>query len=621
MFATNKKALILNQDRSSKLSRFKHVNLANLVNPVLVISSSLFHDITRSLSYNSFPKQPKEEMMRIAIILLGILLFSSNAPAQTNSADLVFKSANIYTANDAAPRAEAVAVKGEQIVFVGSNSDVEKFVGKTTRVIDLKGRTLLPGFTDSHQHLEGVGFREMTLNLEGINSLQEFLAAVKARVGQAKPGEWVTGRGWIETFWKPPVFPTRSDLDKIAPNNPVMLTRADGHASVVNSAALKLAGIDKTTANPFGGEISKDKNGEPNGMLLDAAQGLVRRTIPATTPEQEEQAIVLGVKRDLSLGWTQIQDAGGSYEDVELYKKLYGEGKIKLRIYKAVHGPSANADKILEGGAIVAAFENRFNARAIKVVSDGALGSRGAALLAPYADAPETSGFLTVKEDELAAMLVRALKNGIQVETHAIGDRANQFILDQYEKAFKAVPVEQRKIPEPRWRIEHAQLISPSDIPRFAKLGVIASMQPSHAIGDLHFAPSRVGVKRLEGAYIWQTLIKQGVIVPGGSDAPVERGEPMIEFYAAVARKDQKGFTGDGWHPEEAATREQALKMFTVWPAFAAFEEKLRGSVEVGKLADFTILSADIMKIPEAEILKTRNVMTVVGGEIVYEGK
>ncbi|HEX4900420.1 MAG TPA: amidohydrolase, partial [Pyrinomonadaceae bacterium] len=403
--------------------------------------------------------------------------------------------------------------------------------------------------------------------------------------------------------------------------NPVSLTRADGHASVVNSAALKLAGIDRNTANPFGGEISKDKSGEPNGMLLDAAQGLVRRRIPAASAGEAEKAIILGVTRDISLGWTQIQDAGGTFQDVELYKKLYGEGKIKLRIYKSVYGPGPNAEKILYGGAITGAFGNRLNVRSIKVVSDGALGSRGAALLEPYADAPDTSGFLTVKPEELAPMLEMALKNGIQVETHAIGDRANRFILDQYEQALSKVPERERKIPNPRWRVEHAQLVNPTDIPRFAKLGIIPSMQPSHAIGDLHFAPSRVGIERLKGAYAWESFIKSGVIVPGGSDAPVERGEPMIEFYAAVARKDQKGFTGEGWHPEEAVTRAEALKMFTIWPAYAAFEETLLGSIEVGKLADFTILSADIMKIPEAEILRTRNVMTVISGEIVFEAK
>jgi len=557
----------------------------------------------------------------LLVVLISAFLLSP-ATAKVQPADLVFKNGNIYTVNDARPKAEAVAIKGDRIVFVGSNRKAQEYVGRNTRVIDLGGKTMVPGMTDAHQHLAGVGFREMTLNLEGTTSLEDFLAKVKARVDQVRPGEWVTGRGWIETFWKPPVFPTRADLDKVAPNNPVILTRADGHASVVNSAALKLAAVDKNTPNPFGGEISKDsQSGEPHGMLLDAAQNLVRRHIPQTSPADAERAIVLGVKRDIELGWTQIQDAGGSYAEVELYKKLYGEGKIKLRIYKAVHGPGPSAERLLYGSAVVGAFGNRFNVRTIKVVSDGALGSRGAALLAPYSDAPDSSGFLTVKEAELAPMLELALRNGIQVETHAIGDRANRFILDQYEKAFSAVPTSLRKIPDPRWRVEHAQIVNPSDLTRFAKLGVIPSMQPSHAIGDLHFAPSRLGIARLAGAYAWQSFIKSGSIVPGGSDAPVERGEPMIEFYAAVARKDMKGFSGEGWHPEEAVTREQALKMFTIWPAYAAFEETLRGSIEVGKLADFTIFSADIMKIPEIEILKTRCVMTVIGGEIVYEAK
>jgi len=562
-------------------------------------------------------------MKSFASLLLAFItaLTLTPTPTNINTADLVFKNGNIYTANDHQPKAEAIAVKGDRIIFVGSNRDAQKYVGKTTRVIDLNGKTLLPGMTDSHQHLAGVGFREMTLNLEGTTSLEDFLVKVKARVDQARPGEWVTGRGWIETFWKPPVFPTRAKLDQIAPNNPVILTRADGHASVVNSAALKVAEVDKNTPNPFGGEISKASDGEPNGMLIDAAQGLVRRHIPATTPQDAERAVVLGVKRNIKLGWTQIQDAGGSYAEAEFFKKLYGEGKIKLRIYKAVHGPGSSAAQLLAAGPIIGAFDNRFTFRTIKVVSDGALGSRGAALLGPYSDAPNTSGFLTVKQEELAPMLALALENGIQVETHAIGDRANRFTLDEYEKAFNAVPAAQRKVADPRWRVEHSQIVNPVDLPRFAKLGVIPSMQPSHAIGDLHFAPSRLGIARLKGAYAWQSFIKSGAIIPGGSDAPVERGEPMIEFYAAIARKDMKGFSGEGWHAEEAVTREQALKMFTVWPAYAAFEEKLRGAVEVGKLADFTILSADIMKIPEMEILKTRCVMTVIGGEIVYESK
>ncbi|HEX5883252.1 MAG TPA: amidohydrolase [Pyrinomonadaceae bacterium] len=559
--------------------------------------------------------------MKLLLIVVSVLLLSL-MPAQqrVQTADIVFKNGNVYTANDKAPTAQAIAVKADRIVFVGSNDAAQKFIGKDTRVVDLKGNTVLPGFTDSHQHLSGVGLREMTLNLEGTTSLADFLAKVKERVDQKKPGEWVTGRGWIETHWQPAVFPTRWDLDKVAPNNPVFLGRADGHGGVANSAALKLAGIDKDTPSPFGGEISKDKQtGEPNGMLLDAAQGLVRRRVPPTTPEEAERAVVLGVKRNIEVGWTQVQDAGGSYADVEIFKKLYAAGTIKLRIYKAVHGPGPSATRLLNEGATIGAFGNRFTFRTIKVVSDGALGSRGAALLAPYSDAPDTSGFLTVKAEELRPMLIDALRKGIQVETHAIGDLANRFTLDEYEAALKAVPAGQRKVADPRWRVEHAQIVNPADIPRFAKLGIIPSMQPSHAIGDLFFAPKRVGIDRLAGSYAWQSFIKSGVVVPGGSDAPVERGEPMIEFYAAVARKDQKGFSGEGWHPEEAVNREQALKMFTIWPAYAAFEEKLRGTIEVGKLADLTILSADIMKIPEPEILKTRCVMTVINGEIVHE--
>lgn len=559
--------------------------------------------------------------MRLTSIFVVLLLLVLTPFQPQTAADIVFKNGNVYTVDAKQPRAQAIAVSKDRIVFVGSNADAQKFVGPKTRVVDLRGNTVVPGMADAHQHLIGVGMREMTLNLEGTSSLEDFLAKVKARVDQAKPGEWITGRGWIETHWKPPVFPTRQDLDKVAPNNPVFLGRADGHGAVANSAALKIAGVDKNTANPFGGEISKDKQtGEPNGMLLDSAQGLVGRRVPPVSPADVERAVVLGVKRNIELGWTQIHDAGGSYNDVEVYKKLYAAGTIKLRIYKAVHGPSQSATRLLNEGATVGAYDNRFTFRTIKVVSDGALGSRGAALAAPYSDATDTSGFLTVKAEELRPMLIDALRKGIQVETHAIGDLANRFILDEYEAALKAVPVGDRKVGDPRWRVEHAQIVNPVDIPRFAKLGIIPSMQPSHAIGDLFFAPSRIGMERLKGSYAWESFIKTGVVIAGGSDAPVERGEPMIEFYAAVARKDQKGFTGEGWHPEEAVSRADALKMFTLWAAHAAFEEKLRGSIEVGKLADLTILSADIMTIPAPEILKTRCMMTVINGEIVYEG-
>src|SRR5712692_3452163 len=319
-----------------------------------------------------------------ALSLLWFCLTPSFLPP-AEPADVVFVNVNVYTVNEKQLRAEALAVKGDRIVFVGSNTNAKQFQGGGTRVIDLHGETVVPGMTDAHYHFIGVGQREMSLNLEGITNLEDFLAKVKERVDKAKPGEWVTGRGWIETFWKPPVFPTRRDLDKISPNNPVYLTRADGHGAVANSAALKIGGVTKDTKDPFGGQVLRDKQtGEPVGMLLDNAQGFVARHIPPRAEGDIEQAMILANKRSIELGWTQIQDPGGSYDDVDLYKKLYGAGKIKLRIYKAVYGPGPEAQRLLSEGPIVEAYDNRFNVRAIKVVSDGALGSRGAALLEPY---------------------------------------------------------------------------------------------------------------------------------------------------------------------------------------------------------------------------------------------
>ena len=536
--------------------------------------------------------------------------------------DLIFVNGNIYTVNERQPHAEAIAVKKDRIAFVGSNEDAKKLASDKTRIVDLRGRTVVPGMTDSHCHIFGIGEREMNLNLEGTNSREDFLAKVKARVDQTERGQWIIGRGWIETFWKPPQFPSHTDLDKIAPDNPVFLTRADGHAAIANTAALKIAKIDKNAANPLGGEILKDKTtGEPTGMLLDNAMDLAAKHISKPTEAEREKAFLLGIDREIGLGWCEIQNAGSHTGDIKIIRKCFDEGKVKLRFINAVYGPGEDVQQFLREGSTINAYDHHFTQRTIKVIFDGALGSRGAALLKPYSDAPDTSGFLTEKESDLKPMFEEALRRGIQVETHAIGDRTNRTILDLYQNAFKAVPLDQRKIREPRWRVEHAQILDPADIPRFAKLSVIPSMQPSHAISDLFFAPSRLGMERLAGAYAWQSLIKSGCIIAGGSDAPVERGEPMIEFYAAVARKSVKGFSGEGWHPEQAVMREQALKIFTIWPAYAAFEENDKGSIEPGKLADLTVLSSDIIKISEPEILNTRCVMTVIGSEIVYEDR
>jgi hypothetical protein len=553
--------------------------------------------------------------------LIAVAFFAfSVGQVHAETADVLFLNGNVYVGDDAQSHAEAIAVRDERIIFVGPNDKAKSFAGPKTRTIDLHGETVLPGLTDSHFHILGVGERLIRLNLEGTKTRDAFLAKVQQRVAQTEPGKWVTGRGWIETFWSPPEFPTRTELDKISPENPVFLQRVDGHGAVANSLALKLAGIDNKTPNPFGGEILRDKKtGEATGMLLDNAMDLVGKKVPAPTPEESERALLLGTQRCLSFGLCEIQNAGSYLPDLDLLRRNFAEGKIKLRMINAVYGPGAPAQWLLQNGPILNADDHHFTTRTIKIIFDGSLGSRSAALLKPYSDAPDTSGFLTQKISDLRPMLEEALRKGIQVETHAIGDRTNRTILDLYEEAFRKVPPNERKIAVPRWRVEHAQILSPQDLPRFAKMGVIASMQPSHAISDLFFAPRRLGMDRLAGCYAWNSLLKSGAIIAGGSDAPVEQGNPLTEFYAAVARKSVDGFSGPGWHPEEAVTRVQALKMLTRSAAYAAFEEHDKGTIEVGKLADLTVLSADIMKIPEPEILRTHCLMTVVGGEIVYD--
>ncbi|MEO8478324.1 MAG: amidohydrolase [Gemmatimonadota bacterium] len=549
---------------------------------------------------------------------LVLLLAACGGGAASSTADLVLRGGTIYSGPQSADTVQAVAVKDGHIVWVGANADADKWIGAGTTVRDVSGRFVYPGFVDAHAHFSGIGERELTLNLEGTPTKDAFLAKVEDAVKKTPKGEWVTGRGWIETFWSPPVFPTRHDLDRIAPDNPVMLNRADGHASVVNSAALRIAGVDGDTPAPPGGAINLDVDGQPTGMLIDRAQGLVGRHVPGTSTAQEERAMELASERSVRLGWTQLQDMHGSWSEIAMMRKLYGEGRIKVRLYKTISGPGAQADSLIKIGPQPPEFDDRFEVRTIKLVFDGALGSRGAAMLEPYNDDPASIGLITTDTVAVKSMLVSALRGGIQVASHAIGDRANRLLFNLYEAALDSVPPTERKVAEPRWRDEHSQIIQPADLPRFKQLGIIASMQPSHAIGDLHFVPSRIGLDRTAGAYAWRTLLDMGVPVAGGTDAPVERGEPMIEFYAAVARKDLQGNDGPGWHPEEAVTRLQALRMFTWYPAFAAFAEDRVGTIEVGKRADFTVLDHDIMTIPAPEILTTTNVLTVIGGEVVY---
>lgn len=554
--------------------------------------------------------------MRWLLALWSVCGISVSAGAGS----LLLINGNIYTVDETQPRAEAVVAIDGRISFVGRSADARRIAPADATLIDLHGRTAVPGLTDAHAHLEDIGLRELAFDLEDTSGVADLKSRLQQRVADTKPGEWITGRGWIESRWTPPVFPTRADLDAVAADRPVVLERADGHAVIANSLALKLAGIDRNTANPPGGEILKDaKTGEPTGMLIDNAMTLVEKLVPPLTDAERTRALEVGAERSIRLGWTQLQIAGNSLAEVERLCRLFAQRKIRLRIYDAIDGPGADAEQLIATGARLKPCGDRLTVRAIKLYIDGALGSRGAALLEPYADSPSSSGLLVNREDELLALLTGALRRGIQIETHAIGDRGNRIMLDLYEKALATVPVSERAVAEPRWRIEHAQVLHPADIPRFAKLGVIASMQPSHAISDLFFAPSRLGPERIGGAYAWRSLLDAGAMIAGGSDAPVERGEPMIEFYAAVARRPLEGFADANWHLDQRVSRAEALKMFTMAPAYAAFEEKERGSIKAGKRADFTVLSADIMQIPEAEILKTRAVMTIISGEVVYE--
>ena len=533
------------------------------------------------------------------------------------TADMVIWDGTIYTAEDSGPTAEAVAVKDGRIIYVGNRNGAAGYVTPDTQVISLEGGTLYPGFTDAHAHLSGIGARELSLNLEATPSLQALQTALRNYSDRNPDQTVVVGRGWIETHWPEGRFPSRWDLDDIVDDRPVILFRADGHAAVVNSAALNAAGITGATEAPFGGAIQKNALDEPNGMLIDAAMGLVRTLIPTATADDVAEQLMVGARVYSQYGWTGLHNMSVSWQEVELLESLSERGDIAIRVYNSINRDDATN---LFTGGIRQTGNGRIITRAIKLYIDGALGSRGAALLEPYADA-NTSGLLLSKPEEVLPLLETALRQGIQINMHAIGDRGNRELLNWYEETFNLVPPEERIVGTPRWRDEHTQIVHPDDIPRYAALGVIPSMQPSHAIGDLHFAQDRLGEERLRGAYAWQSFLDTGVIIAGGSDAPVERGDPLIEFYAATARRDLQGFQGENWYPEEALTREEALKMFTLWPAIASFAESEIGSIAVGKKADFTAFDIDLMTAPEADIPKGRALLTIVDGQIVHQAQ
>ncbi len=551
-------------------------------------------------------------------VVLGILALAAD-PAFASDA-LVLYNANVYTGTPSQSRAEAVLAIDGRIAYVGTTAEARKRAPPDARKFDLGGFTVLPGLTDSHAHLAGIGWRELHFDLTGVESLAALKQRVRDRATQDKVSPWIEGRGWIESRWTPAAFPTRMDLDEAVADRPVILERIDGHAIVANSLALKLAGITRDTPDPPGGEILKDAaTGEPTGMLIDGAKALVENLVPPPTQEETAGALETGANRSVRVGWTQLQYAGTTDAEIELLCQLYAGHKISLRVYAAIGGPGPDAERLLAAGRNYKSCDDRLNVRGIKLYMDGALGSRGAALLAPYSDSPQSRGLLVNEPEEVLRIAQAALRSGIQLQTHAIGDRGNRLVLDIYEKAFAGVPPAERAVAEPRFRIEHAQVVAPEDIPRFAKLSVLASMQTSHAISDMFFAPSRLGPGRIKGAYAWRSLLDAGAIIAGGSDAPVEQGDPIIEFHAAVTRRTLEGYAGPDWGLEQRLTRAEALRLLTIAPAYAAFQENVRGTIEQGKLADFTVLSADIMQLPETEILNARAVMTIIGGEVAYQ--
>lgn len=546
-------------------------------------------------------------MRRLALAALLAFTSLSSAPlSKAWAGDMLIHGGPIHTGVDAAPTAQAVLIRDDKILFVGDLAAAKAKAAKDVRDIDLKGAAAYPGFVDAHAHLTGIGLRELTLNLDQVKSVAELVAAVKA-YASAHPEGAIYGRGWIETHWPEKRFPTKADLDAAAPGRIVVLGRSDGHASVASSAALAKAGITAATPAPAGGQILKGADGQPDGMLIDHAQSLVKDVIPPPSKALKREALRKAGQLYASRGWTGLGNMSVMADDLALLRDEAAKGAFHIRVDNYMD-PSGAAEVLAKGPQTDAT--GLIRVRGIKLYMDGALGSRGAALLEPYSDA-EGLGLQLTQRDQGLALMKRAKAVNAQVAMHAIGDRGNRMTLDWFEEALAGDT-------KARWRIEHAQIVADTDLPRFAKLGVIASMQPSHAIGDLYFAPARLGKDRLHEGYRWNDFLKAGVVVAAGSDAPVEVGDPRIEFYAAVYRHSLDGFANADWHLEEAVTRTEALRMLTLAPAYAAFRENELGTLEAGKKADLTAFDKDLMTIEPKAILTAQPVLTIVDGKVAF---
>ncbi|MCG8389612.1 MAG: amidohydrolase [Cytophagales bacterium] len=564
------------------------------------------------------------------LLLIPVLLWGCNTAREVEPADLVITGGTIYTMDDQQPMVEAVAVKGDKIIFAGSNEGINKFKAETTEVLDLGGRTMTPGFIEGHGHIMGLGYNELNLDLLNTKSYDQVVDMVKEAAEKATPGEWITGRGWHQSKWNMENenmvkgFQTHDKLSAVSPDNPVYLGHASGHAGFANAKAMEIAGVlplakeRLTEIQVEGGEIIRDQLGNPTGIFNERAQSLITKHIPETTPGRNKKALEMAINACLRNGITSFHDAGASRDALALFKDFKANGDLGIRLYVMLTGwDKGLLEEWYQKGPEIDTAEHLLTIRSVKLNCDGALGSRGAWLLEEYTDRPGHFGHETLPMEFVLETSHKALKSGFQVCSHAIGDRANREILDRYEKAFKANP---GATDDHRFRIEHAQHLHPEDIPRFSELGVVPAMQAIHMSSDRPWAIDRLGEKRIvEGAYVWQTLLESGVKIVNGTDVPVEPINPIASFYASVSRKTLEGTPEGGYEPAQKMTREQALRSYTLDAAYGAFEESIKGSIQAGKLADFTVFSKNIMEVPESELLDTKVDMTVFGGKLVYQ--
>lgn len=569
-------------------------------------------------------------MRKFYCFIMGMMLLFS-CGKKHEPADIVILGGTIYTVTDKNPVVEAIAVSGERIVFAGTEEEARKYIGEKTSTIDLQGKVLTPGFIEGHGHIMGIGYNELNLDLMNVKSYDEMIEKVKEAVSKLQPGQWVVGRGWHQDKWevKPDEmvkgFPLHNKLSEVSPDNPVFLRHASGHAGFANAKAMEIAGVNQLSTEKIqneqseGGEVIRDALGNPTGLFNERAMNLIAKHIPEDTEDTDRQALDLALKACLRNGITSFHDAGATRSHINVFHQFRDEGKLDVRLYVMITGGDRDlVYEWLKKGPEVDST-GRLTIRSIKLNCDGALGSRGAWLLEPYTDRPDFSGMATLSMDTVLKTAREALRHGFQVCSHAIGDRANREILNRYEKAFGETA---DKTKDYRFRIEHAQHLHPDDIPRFAKLGVIPAFQAIHMSSDRPWAIERLGEKRIrEGAYMWQSILKTGARIVNGTDAPVEPVNPIPCFYASVTRKTLKGEPSGGFEPEEKMSREQALRSYTLDAAYGAFEENIKGSIEPGKLADFTVFTKDIMKVPEEEILGTEVSMVFVGGKLLYQKK